>query len=452
MPKLTVAVVRAAKHSGKPTSTGKLRPERLPDGGGLALQVTPDGAKSWILRYTRSSKAREMGLGPCDPDGRRGLSLADARDAAEAARRTLRAGADPIEAREAERAARQRAEAEAKAAAVTFRDAARATVDAKQGGWSSPKHAAQWLATLEQHAHPILGDMPVSDVGTPHVLQVLRPIWSQIPETASRLRQRIEAILDLARVRGWRAGDNPARWRGLLSEELPPPRRVKRVQHRPALPWQRLPAFMAALAQVEGQGAAALRFAILTAARTGEVRGATWGEVDLDAALWIVPGARMKGRRTHRVPLSAAAVDVLRAARPADPKRADLIFGATATRAISDMTLSAVVRRMNEPGPGADPDAPPEWCDQEGRAVVPHGFRSTFRDWAGEIRPEGREVVERALAHSVRDKVEAAYARSDLLEKRRPLMEAWGEWAGRPAGGGELRSIVAARARRQALG
>ncbi|MDO9502146.1 site-specific integrase [Falsiroseomonas sp.] len=450
MPKLTVAAIRAARHSGRATATGKIRPERLPDGDGLSMQVTPDGAKSWLLRYTLAGRSREMGLGACDPDGRRGLTLADARTAAEAARRHLREGRDPIEAREAERAARQRAEADAKAAAVTFRDAARATVEAKRGGWSNPKHAAQWLATLEQHAYPVLGSMPIAEVGTPHVLQVLRPIWPEIPETASRLRQRIEAILDLARVRGWRAGDNPARWRGLLSEELPPPRRVRRVQHRPALPWQRLPAFMAALAEVEGQGAAALRFAILTAARTGEVRGAKWGEVDFDAAMWIVPGARMKGRRTHRVPLSAAAVAVLRAARPADPKRADLIFGATVTRSISDMTLSAVVRRMNEPAPGDDPDAAPRWCDQEGRAIVPHGFRSTFRDWAGEARPEGREVVERALAHSVRDKAEAAYARSDLLEKRRPLMEAWGEWASRPAGGAELRSLEAERAKRQA--
>jgi integrase len=260
------------------------------------------------------------------------------------------------------------------------------------------------------------------------VLRVLRPIWPVIPETASRLRQRIEAILDLARVRGWRSGENPARWRGLLSEELPPPRQVQRVAHRPALPWQQMPAFWAALSEVEGMGAAALRFAILTAARTGEVRGMLWREVDLDARLWTVPGHRMKARRTHRVPLAPAACDLLQSLRPNRPAPEAVVFPSIHGKPLSDMTISAVIRRMNEAAEANGPSGLPRWRDHEGRAVVPHGFRSTFRDWAGETRDEGRDVIERALAHTLKDKVEAAYARSDLLEKRRPLMEAWAEW------------------------
>jgi integrase len=209
-----------------------------------------------------------------------------------------------------------------------------------------------------------------------------------------------------------------------------------------------MPAFWAALAEVDGMGAAALRFAILTAARTGEARGMTWREVDLDAALWTVPGARMKARRAHRVPLSAAALDVLRAVRPDRPRLDDRVFPGADGAMLSDMTVSAAVRRMNGPADGDDPGAPPRWRDHEGRAVVPHGFRSTFRDWAGETRTEGREVVERALAHTIKDKAEAAYARSDLLEKRRPLMEAWGEWCVRDSGSAEVRSLAAERSRR----
>ncbi len=434
-------------------------PVRIGDGKGLHLLVKPglaerrerrdrreggdvsDGA--WVLRYTFGAKRRDMGLGSYPAVG-----LAEAREAADEARKLLRQGIDPLQAREDTKAAQAQAAAEAKARAVTFRDAAKATVEAKRDGWSNPKHAGQWLATMEQHAFPQIGNMPVAEVDTAAVLTVLRPIWPRIPETASRLRQRMEAVLDLARVRGWRQGENPARWRGLLSEELPPPRKVQRVEHRPALPWQRMPAFWTALAKVEGSGAAALRFAILTAARTGEVRGMTWREVDLDAALWTVPGARMKARRAHRVPLSAAALDVLSAVRPETPKPDARVFPGADGAMLSDMTVSAVIRRMNEPAEGDDPQAPPRWSDHEGRAVVPHGFRSTFRDWAGETRTEGREVVERALAHTIKDKAEAAYARSDLLEKRRPLMEAWGEWCLRPAVAAEVRSLTAERTTR----
>jgi integrase len=240
----------------------------------------------------------------------------------------------------------------------------------------------------------------------------------------------MEAVLDAARVKGWRTGENPARWKGHLAGELPQPRKVKRVLHRPALAWQDMGAFMAALAERDGIATRALRFVVLTAARTGEVRGMRWREVDLDAKVWAVPGDRMKAGKLHRVALSPAALAVLAEVRPLMKQAGDLVFpGGRQGKSLSDMALSEVVRRMNE---GGEEGALPRWRDVEGRTVVPHGFRSTFRDWAGETRPEGREVVEAALAHSVRDKAEAAYARSDLLEKRRPLMDAWAERCARP--------------------
>ncbi len=316
-------------------------------------------------------------------------------------------------------------------------------MESKRPGWRNPKHGAQWLATLEAYAFPVIGDAPVADVDTAAVLRVLRPIWERVPETASRVRQRIEAVLDAARVKGWRTGENPARWKGHLAGELPQPRKVKRVEHRPALPWERMGEFMAALDGREGIAALALRFVILAAARTGEVRGMRWREVDLDTKVWTVPGDRMKAGKTHRVPLSPAALAVLETVRPMAKGAADLVFPSVRKNVPhSDMALSEVVRRMNE---GGEPGARPLWCDAEGRAVVPHGFRASFRMWAGEARPEGREVVEMALAHTIKDKAEAAYARSDLLEKRRPLMNAWAEQCARlPA---EVVTLAGRRAR-----
>lgn len=421
MGKLTAASVRAAK-----CPSNSRRPVRVGDGDGLYLQVALGDAKSWLFRYTLRGKAREMGLGPVGdlPDG---VPLAKARMLASAARALLQEGKDPIVARRAERAAREQADAEA--AERTFRAAAEALVESRRAGWRNAKHGAQWLATLQAYVFPIVGDLPVSEVDTAAVLRVLRPIWERVPETASRVRQRIEAVLDAARVKGWRSGENPARWKGHLAGELPQPRKVKRVVHRPALPWERMGEFMAALADRDGVAAQALRFTILTAARTGEVRGMRWREVDLDAEVWVVPADRMKAGKTHRVPLSPAALTVLEAMRPLARGPGDLVFpGGRAGKPLSDMSLSEVVRRMNE---AENPGAPPRWRDAEGRAVVPHGFRASFRMWAGETRPEGREVVEMALAHTIKDKAEAAYARSDLLEKRRPLMEAWAEQCGR---------------------
>jgi integrase len=421
MGKLTAVSVRSAKHP-----SNSQRPVRFGDGDGLYLQVAPGNTKSWLFRYTLRGNAREMGLGPVGeaPDA---VPLAKPRTLAGEARAVLRLGNDPLAERQTVRAARRQAEADAEQR--TFRAAATALVESKRAGWRNAKHGAQWMATLEAYAYPVIGDMAVSAVGTDEVLRVLRPMWERVPETASRVRQRMEAVLDAARVKGWRSGENPARWKGHLAGELPQPRKVKRVQHRPALPWEQIGAFMATLAEREGIAALALRFVILTAARTGEVRGMRWREVDLDGKMWVVPGERMKASKTHRVPLSAAALALLAEVLPLMRGADGLVFPSTRKIVpLSDMALSEVVRRMNE---GGEEGAAPRWHDAEGRAVVPHGFRSTFRDWAGETRPEGREVVEMALAHTIKDKAEAAYARSDLLEKRRPLMEAWGEFCGR---------------------
>jgi integrase len=417
MGKLTAAAVRAAK-----CPSNSRRPVRFGDGDGLYLQVAPGDTKSWLFRFMLRGKAREMGLGPVG-ESPEGVPLAKARQVAAEAKALLRAGRDPIEERKAARQAEHKNRAEA--TARTFKAVALALVESKRPGWRNPKHGAQWLATLEAYAFPEIGDMPVAEMDTAAVLRVLRPIWERVPETASRVRQRIEAVLDAARVRGWRTGENPARWKGHLAGELPPPRKVKRVVHRPALPWERMAEFMGALAECEGIAPLALRFTILTAARTGEVRGTRWREVDLDTKVWTVPGDGMKAGKTHRVPLSPAALAVLETVRPLAKGLGDLVFpGGRASRPLSDMSLSEVVRRMNE---SDELGVPPRWIDAEGRAVVPHGFRASFRMWAGETRPEGREVVEMALAHTIKDKSEAAYARSDLLEKRRPLMDAWAQ-------------------------
>jgi integrase len=419
---LTAKGVASAKHPG-----GITRPVRIGDGNGLYLQITAGGAKSWFFRYRFGGREREMGLGTADPEGRRGgVTLAEARDKAADARKVLREGQDPLEHRQAEKASRKAAAAAEPASTHPFQAVAEEMLAEREKGWSNPKHRAQWEATLRTYAYPKIATSDVAAITTDDVLDVLRPVWSRAPETASRLRGRIEAVLDFAQVRSWRRGENPARWRGHLAEVLPKPQKVKRVQHRPSLPWREMPAFMTALSDCAGYAAQALAFVILTAARTGEVRLAQWQEIDWDQAVWNVPAERMKARRRHRVPLSAASLAVLEAVRDNARGQLSLIFPSPTRRRVplSDMTLSAVVRRMNEEAGGELP----RWRDAENRPVVPHGFRSTFRDWAGETRQDGREVAEAALAHTVRNKAEAAYARSDLLEKRRILMEAWAQW------------------------
>jgi integrase len=439
----TVEAITGTANEGRNLSKART-PGRHTDGDGLHLHVRSDGRAGWVLRYRLHGRQRDMSLGGW-PD----VSLKEARVLASAARQQISAGSDPI--RE-----RQRAVADATLAGSrerTFKAAMESALQAREGTWKNAKHRWQWRATLEKHALPSLGDVPVSEVAVDDVVRVLRPIWAKTPETASRLRGRIEAVLDHAHALKWRTGENPARWRGNLSELLPNPSKLAPLQRQPALPWPQVPAFVAALRDRQGMAALALEFVILTAARTGEVRGATWGEIDFDAAVWTVPASRMKAGEMHRVPLSAAAITVLVRAREAQPKAQAkqgqlqaqaTIFPNGGGSALSDMALTMLVRGMSLDSL-AEGELP-RWRDLTGRPIVVHGFRSSFRDWSGETRSEGREVAERALAHVVRG-VEGAYARSDLLEKRRVLMEAWGAFA---CGGGaeaEVTPISEARER-----
>jgi len=365
--------------------------------------VRRNGSRAWVFRYAWQGRRREMGLGPLDT-----VSLAEARDKARDARQTVRDGKDPITVRE-----------ERDATAPTFAEAAAAYVEAHRAGWRNVKHAAQWESTLAAYAEPFIGSRSVDSIATEDVLEILTPLWTTKPETAARLRGRIERVLDWCRVRGYRHGDNPARWRGHLAALLPPRSRVRTVRHHRALPWSGAPAFMRDLKQRDGMAARALEFLILTAARSGEVRGARWSEVDVGTATWTVPAERMKAGREHRVPLSPRAMELLQALPTFEGT--DLIFPSVRGGPLSDMSLSAVTRRMKV-------DA------------VPHGFRSSFRDWAAESTAYPREVAEAALAHTIPDEVEAAYRRSDLFGKRRKLMAEWAAFLDRaPA---EIAAVV----------
>lgn len=367
---------------------------------GLALQVTGTGARSWILRVMVGGKRRDMGLGGY-PD----VTLAGAKEAARAARAKIKEGIDPIDDGKAKRSAL----AAAVASAMTFSEAASAYVATKEHEWKNAKHGAQWRATLETYAYPIIGKVFVRDIGLEHIVKVLEPIWTTKTETASRLRGRIEAVLDWATVRGYRKGDNPARWRGHLDKVLAQPGKVKSIEHHAALDWREIGAFIMALREHEGMSAKMLEFAILTAARSGEVRGATWGEIDLDGATWTIPADRMKAGKEHRIPLSGAAMKLLEAL----PRDGDIVFLSPTGKQFSDAAMSALLKRM-------------------GRAdLTGHGFRSTFRDWAGETTAYPREVIEHALAHQLKDKAEAAYARGSLFEKRRRLMDEWARFTGK---------------------
>lgn len=365
---------------------------------GLALQATATGARSWILRIRIAGKPREMGLG-----GYPTVTLAGARERARELRLLVDQGIDPVEDRRIKKAA-QRAE---RAKAVTFQWCAEQFIEAKSAEWKNAKHAAQWTATLEQYAYPVIGKMIVRDIELPHVLEILRPIWSTKTETASRLRGRIDNVLDWATVHGYRTGPSPARWKGHLDKLMAAPSKVARVEHHAAVDYQNVGVFVAKLRKQGGMGARALEFAVLTAARSGEVRGATWQEIDINASVWVVPSTRMKAGVEHRVPLSVQAADLLRDL----PREAgiNLVFPAPRGGALSDMSLLAVMRRM-----GVD--------------ATPHGFRSTFRDWAGEATAYPREVIEHALAHQLTNKAEAAYARGTLFDKRRRLMVEWGNY------------------------
>ena len=445
MTKLSVSAIRAARHPGR-----KARPIRISDEGGLCLQIAPGGSKSWLYRFTRHGKAREMGLGSCDPDGHSGVSLAHARRGAAEARRQLQAGLDPIV--ERQKAALERRRAEERGKEHTFRLAAEGYIEAQRPGWKNEKHAAQWSSTLEAHAYPKLGGMDVADIAIADVLGVLKLIWQKTPETASRVRQRIEAVLDYAAApsRGWRSTENPARWRGVLQHELVPIAKIKKVRHQPSLPWQQMNDFMFALDTHDGVAAKALKFCILTASRSGETLKARWKEIDLDAAIWTIPPERMKAKKLHRVALSKAAVRLLREMLPSWGERRDgLVFPSRSSGTsmsderdgrirspfssgvpMSDMSLSMLVRGMSSDGQRTG--GFPRWRDAANRAVVVHGFRSTFKAWALSTGyPD--HLSEIALAHADRNKVRAAYAREDLLEERRPMMEAWGKFCTAPS-------------------
>ncbi len=395
---------------GKLTAIGikALKPGVHGDGGGLYLSIKGPAARSWLFRFKVSGKSRWQGLGSYPA-----VSLAGAREAAAEARKTLAQGVDPIAARRAVAAVAEVQPAQ------TFAEAAEAWLAAHAGSYRNAKHAAQIRSTLEAYALPTLGKLHVATITTADVLGALRPVWSRAPETASRLRGRIEAVLSYAKAMGWREGENAARWRDGLDHLLPARAKVQKPGHHAALPWTEMPGFMAKLRAKPGIGAMALEFAILTAARSGEVRGATWSEIDLAGATWALAGARMKAGVPHRVPLSDAALAVLRDMELLrDPKAGGdaLIFrGAKRGRPLSDMSLTAVLRRM---GRGE---------------LTAHGFRSSFRDWAGEATDYPRELAEAALAHTLRDKVEAAYRRGDALDKRRRLMGEWAAFCASPA-------------------
>ena len=371
---------------------------------GLYLCVSPSGARSWIARVNVDGKRREMGLGSF-PD----VSLSIAREKARAARSDTTMGIDPVAHRKEARSARQALKATQK----TFADCAKAYIEAHSDSWRNAKHRAQWPSTFETYVYPTMGTVLVGEVTQAHVMAVLLPIWKTKTQTATRLRGRIEQVLAWATAAGFRQGENCARWTGLLDQLLPAPGKVSEPRHHPAVRVDDMPAFIKALRQHDGLSPKALEFVVLTAARSGEVRGATWAEIDLEAAVWTVPKERMKAGKEHRVPLNTQAIKLLEAMPRIEGT--ELVFPAPRGGQLSDMALTALTRRMN-------------FRDDAGRVCVPHGFRSSFRDWVFERTDYPRDLAEAALAHALENKVEAAYRRGDALERRRAMMQAWANY------------------------
>lgn len=375
---------------------------------GLALQISPTGSRSWVLRIAVGSKRREMGVGSYPS-----VTLAEARDKARVKRQMVEDGLDPVAERKADHA---RLVADQKTA-TTFEQACEQYLESQASEWKNAKHAAQWGATLKTYAYPFMGKLLVRDIQKEHVLAALKPIWNTKTETATRVRGRIESVIAWSDKHANLERLNPARWKGHLELLLPKPSKVQVVEHHRALPVGMAAAFMVDLRKQHGTSARTLEFAILCASRSGEVRGATWSEIDFDACVWTVPGHRMKMGKEHRVPLSQAALDVLRREkeqkRPAGAAVSELVFPASSGGPLSDMCMTLVLRRMKV-------DA------------VPHGFRSTFRDWAAERTNYPTEMCEIALAHAVGDKVMQAYLRTDMVEKRRKLMTAWAAFLSKP--------------------
>jgi len=382
----------------------EIRKGMLADGGGLYLQISAFGTKSWIFRFTRNKRMRDMGLGPF-PD----VSLLEAREAAQNCRRIVREGFDPIEVRRAEKQALNAVSVKT----MTFRQCADKYISAHDASWKNIKHARQWTSTLETYAYPVIGNLSVNDVDIGLVLKILEPIWNTKSETASRVRGRIESILDWATARKFREGENPARWKGNLDKLLPARSKIRQVKHHAALPYNDIGPFMAALRQQEGISALGLELLILTAARTGEIIKARWSEIDLSNAVWIIPADRMKAGKEHRIPLSQPALDVLgRLKKVAQNEFA--LPGLRPNSSLSNMAFLQLLKRMDR------------------KDLTAHGFRSTFKDWATERTNYPNEVSEMALAHSVGNKVEAAYRRGDLFEKRVRIMSDWGRYCGIP--------------------
>ena len=379
---------------------------------GLGLQVLPTGGRTWVLRMMIGGKRRSMGLGGF-PD----VTLTQARDAARQARAKVKLGIDPID--EA-RANVSQLKAQ-QSTAFTFEQCARACKLAKEPEWKSIVHGKQWINTMQTYAFPVMGSVLVRDIELAHVMAVLQPIWRTKTSTAERLRGRIEVTLDWAKTSGYRDGENPARWRGHLSNLLATPKKIKNEQHYAAVPVWEMGAFMDDLKSHEGMGARALEFAALTAARSGEVRGALWSEINLKAKMWTVPKERMKNKIEHRKPLSDAAVELLESLERF--VGTDLVFLSPTGKKLSDMTLSQLMRRM-------------AYQAVDGRLCVPHGLRSTFRDWAAEYTSYAKEIAEACLAHANADKTEAAYLRSDVIEKRIRLIGEWSKFCAmeRPTG------------------
>jgi integrase len=387
--RLSVRAVKSKKRRG-----------RYSDGDGLVLQISKWGTKSWIFRYQRDGRERHMGLGSLNT-----MSLAMAREAARKCRQVLLEGRDPIDQRNAELQQR-RLEA---ARHVTFRECAEAYITAHQAGWRNVKHRAQWSSTLTTYAYPVMGELPVPAIDTTVILKCLEPMWKIRPETANRLRGRIESVLSWAAVRRLRSEDNPARWRGHLDKLLPAPGKVRSVKHQAAMRYSDVPQFMTAIRALQSNSARALELTILTAVRTGEVISGRWSEIDFAAKVWTIPAERMKAGREHRVPLSKRSIEIL-----GSLPQGEYLFPGRDGRPLSNMAMLKTLERMG-------------YSD-----VTVHGFRSTFRDWAADTTSYPNHVLEMALAHAIGDKVEAAYRRGDLFIKRRRLMEDWAKYCGQP--------------------
>ena len=386
--------------STKWIESSKREPGLFADGGGLWLRITPSRTRSWIFRYTRAGKTHDIGLGSY-----LNVSLELARKKAGEQRAMLGNGEDPKSQRLAARAS--------EAGRMTFKECAAQYIEANKPGWKNAKHGDQWTSTLETYAYPVIGGLDVAHVETAHILKILEPIWASKSETASRLRGRIERVLAWATTRRFRAGDNPARWTHHLDTILPRPSKVKKTSHHAALPHGEVHAFLQKLKSQAGVAPRALEFTMLTAARTGEVIGATWAEIDAEQAVWIIPAERMKARREHRIPLSSRALEILKEMK--EVRENDFVFpGFKSKTGLSNMAMLKLLQRM-------------------GRAdITVHGFRSTFRDWAGETTAHPREVIEHAMAHQLKDKAEAAYARGTLFKKRIALMADWAAYLETP--------------------